>query len=305
MLEVLAPVVFAVLLWWSSTAALLMLDRLPRSTYGASLAAGTVLAGIGVVSILMTADERTETSAYVGFVGAILVWAWHEMSFLFGLVTGPRREACPPGASGWQRFRLATATLITHEIAILLTAIALLALTWGAENATAMTTFAVLWVMRLSAKLNIFLGVPNLSDDLMPAHLDYLKSYFARRPMNALFPVSVTFGTLAACWFALTGLTAGDDPHMLTAGLLIATLLALAVLEHWFLVLPVPDAALWMWAVPDEEARPPASEERALPVIGPLASGRSRRASGTEFDADQRHETTTTVLSAALVGATR
>jgi putative photosynthetic complex assembly protein 2 len=281
MAEVLAPVVFAVVLWWSSTGALLYLDRLPRSTYGASLAFGTVLAGIAVVSILMTADERTETSAYVGFTAAIAVWAWHEMSFLFGLVTGPRREACPPGARGWQRFSMATQTLITHEVAILLTALALLALTFGAENATAMTTFLVLWLMRLSAKFNIFLGVPNLSDEMMPAHLGYLKSYFARRPMNALFPVSVTLGTLAAAWFAFNALASGDDPHALASGLLIATLLALAVLEHWFLVLPVPDAALWTWAVPAE-----------------------RRQAAHDTTDDQRQETST-VINAALVGGTR
>jgi putative photosynthetic complex assembly protein 2 len=35
-------------------------------------------------------------------------------------------------------------------------------------------TFAVLWVMRISAKLNLFLGVRNLSEELLPPHLAYL-----------------------------------------------------------------------------------------------------------------------------------
>ncbi len=30
---------------------------------------------------------------------------------------------------------------------------------------------------------------------------------------------------------------------------LVATLLALAIIEHWFLVLPIEDAALWRWAL--------------------------------------------------------
>jgi hypothetical protein len=30
---------------------------------------------------------------------------------------------------------------------------------------------------------------------------------------------------------------------------LISTLLVLAILEHWFLVLPLRDAALWSWAL--------------------------------------------------------
>ncbi len=32
----------------------------------------------------------------------------------------------------------------------------------------------MLWAMRQSAKLNLFLGVRNLSDELLPPHLRYL-----------------------------------------------------------------------------------------------------------------------------------
>ncbi|MDX2288144.1 MAG: putative photosynthetic complex assembly protein PuhE [Hyphomicrobiaceae bacterium] len=253
MADAILPVLFAIAVWWSSTGALFLVDRLPRSTYVVSVSVATLLVLVATTAILVTANETTAASAYIGFSAAVMLWAWHEMTFLLGLITGPRKSPCPPAATGFQRFGFATATLITHEIAIAVTAVALVALTWGAANQTAAATFLVLWVMRLSAKFNIFLGVPNLSDELMPAHLGYLKTYFRKRAMNALFPFSVTVGTIAA--YAI-GSAALDDPtnaFALTSGMLVSGLLALAVLEHWFLVLPVPDAALWTWAGPRVE----------------------------------------------------
>ncbi len=253
MAEAILPVVFAIAVWWSSTAALFLVDRLPRSTYVISVSVATLLVLVAATAILETADTTTAASAYIGFSAAVMLWAWHEMTFLLGLITGPRKAPCPAGARGFERFGLATATLITHEIAIALTAVALIALTWGAANQTAAATFLVLWVMRLSAKLNIFLGVPNLSDELMPAHLGYLKTYFRKRAMNALFPLSVTAGTIVAWQLGSAALAASSDAFALTSGMLVAGLLALAVLEHWFLVLPIPDAALWTWAAPRHE----------------------------------------------------
>ena len=106
----------------------------------------------------------------------------------------------------------------------------------------------VLWVMRLSAKLNVFLGVPNLNEEFLPEHLRYLKSFLTKKPMNLLFPVSVTLATIvtragrAGCRGRRK--RARSSRRRCT---FLGTLLALAILEHWFLVLPLPDAALWSW----------------------------------------------------------
>ena len=35
---------------------------------------------------------------------------------------------------------------------------------------------------------------------------------------------------------------------------LLAVLTALALLEHWFMVLPLPDQKLWRWMLPDSPA---------------------------------------------------
>ena len=124
-----------------------------------------------------------------------------------------------------------------------------MAVTWGEPNQVGTQTFLVLWVMRTSAKLNVFLGVRNLSEEFLPPHLAYLQSFFRRRAMNALLPLSV-LGAGAV----LVGLVMGAaDPATPAAAVvgtaLVATMLALAILEHLLLVLPFPSTALWRWAM--------------------------------------------------------
>jgi putative photosynthetic complex assembly protein 2 len=255
------PVLFALFLWWSSTGAVLYLVGLPRPTFRWSMVAGTGLGAASLAGLIVLADVTTLWGAYLGFACGLGLWAWHEMSFLFGFVTGPRRLDADGDATGWRRFRNALGTLFYHELAILVTALALVLLLWDAANQVGLWAFLLLWVMRLSAKLNIFLGVPNMNEEFLPAHLGFLRSYFRKRAMNALFPISVTLGTLAFLWLLRRGVAFEASMFESAACLMLATMLALAVLEHWFLVLPVPDAALWRWAMPpargDDTPAPP------------------------------------------------
>ncbi len=257
-LEAGLAIAVAAFAWWFSTGLLLLLNRLPRRTFPYSLAATTVVAAAGVAAIYVSRDWTTTAGAYLGFFGALGVWAWHELSFLTGLIAGPRRSDCPAGLAGWNRFKAATETLITHEVAILVTAVAFIALLWDSANPTALVTFMALWILRLSAKLNIFLGIPNLSEEFLPAHLDYLKTYFRNAPMNALFPFSVTLGTLGAAAVAMPAFGPGATDFVTVSAVLAATLIALGVLEHWLMVLPVADAALWRWALRNGAREEPA-----------------------------------------------
>ena len=247
MIFLLAPFLFVALLWFVSTGAILWLDRLPRETFIASLLGATVMAGLALAAILISMTDGSPFGAYVGFAAALAIWGWHEMSFLMGFVAGPRRAPLPPGTEGWRRFRLATAALIHHEVALAATALALVAISWGQANQTAALTFLLLFVMRLSTKLNIFLGVPNLAEEMLPDHLTYLKSYFRKRPLNPLFPLSIAGGLWLAAILLDAALT--RDGGFATAAALMFALVALALLEHVFLVLPVRDAALWRWAM--------------------------------------------------------
>jgi hypothetical protein len=43
----------------------------------------------------------------------------------------------------------------------------------------------------------------------------------------------------------------------MTGYALVSSLLALAVLEHWFMVLPLPSERLWNWALPQRRRSNP------------------------------------------------
>jgi putative photosynthetic complex assembly protein 2 len=241
------PLLFATVLWFLSTGLVLWLDRLPSHTWPVSIVGATVLSGFAMGGIIFTAGETGPLAAYIAFVCALILWGWHEMSFLMGFVTGPNREPCPPEARGWRRFRLAAATLIHHEVAILATALVLMAATWGQPNQTATLTFILLFVMRLSAKFNVFAGVPHLSLEMMPDHMRYLASYFRVAPVRWFFVASLAGIAAIAAWLGQLALSA---PAGLQTGYALAfALVVLAFLEHGFLVVPWQDTAIFRWAM--------------------------------------------------------
>ena len=243
------PVLYALFVWWFSTGIIIWLDNLPRRTFPWSFGAATVVFAISLLRLHETANDVSVTGAYAAFTYGVLVWGWQEMSFFMGFVTGPRREACPEGAGTWRRFRLALAACVYHELVILATAAGLVALTWGAPNQVGVWTFGVLWAMRQSSKLNVFAGVLNLNEQFLPAHLRYLSSYMRRRPMNLFFPLSVTAACVALGWMVQRAVAADTNAHHAAGLTFVATMLALAILEHWFLILPLPFAELWSWAL--------------------------------------------------------
>ena len=248
------PLLFALLMWFIGTATVVWLDSRPRESFANSLKTVGVIA-IGAMALVWArADDASATGAYLGFAAAIAIWGWHEMSFLMGAVAGPNKEPCPPRASGWRRFKAATATVIHHELAIAATAILLFALTWGEPNQAAPLTFLLLFVLRLSAKFNLYLGVPNLSDEVFPEHLAYLKSYFRTARLNALFPFSIALGAAIVAWGWIAGHATPIDGGAAVTALLIAGLAALGVVEHLFLVLPMRDAKMWSWASSQNKA---------------------------------------------------
>lgn len=249
MWDVALPIGFAVFVWWFSTGIVLLLDGLPRTTFRWSHLLSSLLALGAFVGLAHTAGQSTTAGAFCAFTSALLVWGWHELSFLTGWVTGPRKQAASAGATGWTRFAQAVQAILWHELAILASGLLIVAITWGEPNQVGTGTFAVLWFMRISAKLNIFLGVRNLSLQLLPPHLRYLGSYFRRRAMNLLFPfvVSASTAVAVALGWQLTHHVPGSAQAVGT--LLVLTLLALAILEHWLLVLPLEATALWRWAL--------------------------------------------------------
>lgn len=243
------PIFFVLFVWWFSTGVILYLDQLPPRTFPTSMAGATAV-GVGALMMLaLSSHEATQTNAYVAFSAAILIWGWQEMAFLMGFITGSRRTACPPRATETQKFFYATEAILHHELALIATMLLLFAASWKQPNQIGAYTFFILWVMRLSAKLNLFFGVRNRYESFLPAHLAYLESYFGQRSLNLLFPVVVTAASVVA-FMLWQHVFAADARAFERAGAtLLATLLTLAVLEHWFLVIPLPVEKIWRWAI--------------------------------------------------------
>lgn len=270
-MSVLWPALFVGLAWWGGTGLVLSLNHRPPSTFRRSLTIGVALAFLVLACLPLVSSSRSVGACYAAFAMALVLWGVVEMSLLMGFVTGPRRGPSS-GEAGWRRFTAALSTLLFHELALLAVGACLFVATLGAPNRVALWTYSILWGMRTSAKLNLFLGVRNFSEEFLPRSLRYLASYFRRAPMNPLFPVSVTLGTALAVLLLKTGLDVSSSAFEQLSGLLLGGITALAVLEHWGLVLPVPLDGLWR-----SHRREPAAVRRQANLV--LVSSASPEAS--------------------------
>jgi putative photosynthetic complex assembly protein 2 len=266
MTELALAALFAVFIWWFSTGLILLLDNLPRGTFRWSLVISSGVAVAALVGLAHTAGQTSVAGTYCAFTCALLVWGWHELSFLTGWITGPRQQALQTGAVGWQRFVQAVQAILWHELAILAVGLIIVAITWGQPNQTGTATFGVLWAMRTSAKLNLFYGVRNLSEEFLPPHLVYLQSYFRRRAMNAFFPFAVAAACAVLVGLVVQALGASTPPIQALGLTLVGTMLSLAILEHALLVLPVNATAMWSWAMRHRTAHHPAPTVPSRPL---------------------------------------
>lgn len=241
------PALAAVLLWWAGTGAVLLLDRLPRDTARWTFGAASLFALAALLCIGHTAGDSSVAGAYAGFTCAVVLWGWHELAFLSGWLTGPRRRAASLGAAPLRRLSEAVQVLLWHELALIANAVALWWWLAGSVNPVAAWTFTLLYAMRVSAKLNLYLGVRNLALDFLPPHLLYLGSYFRKRRFNALMPWSLLAGAVVVAWLLRGAAVTGGGIRV--AHVLLAALLVLALVEHLMLVLPLQPSALWRWAL--------------------------------------------------------
>ena len=274
MLEYGLPVLYTLFVWWFSTGLVLYLDGLPGRTFRWSMLGATALLAASLYGLVVSSADASAAGAYVAFTCGLLVWGWLEMSYFMGVITGPRKQPCPAGCGGWRRFSLAVQTSLYHELSIVAAAALIVTLTWGAPNQVGVWTFMILWWMRWSAKLNVFLGVRNVSAEWLPEHLKYLQSFFTNKLMNPLFPLSVSVATVFAVVLVQKILTA-TSAFEATGLTLLVTLLVLAILEHCFLMLPLPFAALWNWGLRSRGGRrgetTPAGFKTASPASHPTS----------------------------------
>lgn len=242
----LLPAVAVLFAWFASTGLVVWLVHRPRGTYRSAMLCISAVAMVGVALVAATRHDGSAAAAYASAVGALAIWAWQEFAFLTGAAAGPRRIAAAPGVRGLARFTQAASALLWHELALAGLLALLVALSWGMPNVTGAAVFGLLFVLRLAAKLAIFSGVPNLTDELLPAHLHYLRSYYGPRRLSLTLVVMLALSAALSVLLAARAIASADaaGPSLLFA------LAALGTLELLFLALPVRDGALWRWARP-------------------------------------------------------
>jgi putative photosynthetic complex assembly protein 2 len=265
------PALFALFVWWFSTGAIIFLDNLPRKTFKWSIVGASFVFFFCLIGISHTAHQTSVTAAYEAFFFGLFAWGWQEISFYMGYVTGPRNEPCPEGCSGWAHFIHAIQTSLWHELAIIFSAGIVTYLTWGEPNQVGTWTFMVLWWMHQSAKLNVFFGVRNLNEEFLPEHLTFLKSFLKSKPMNLFFPISITVSmVITTMLWEHAG--AATTVFARSADTFLATMMTLAILEHWFLVIPLPAGKLWQWGL---ASRKPTKTFDVEIVTGFLGAGKT------------------------------
>ncbi|PUB17419.1 putative photosynthetic complex assembly protein PuhE [Yoonia sediminilitoris] len=247
----------AIFVWWFSTGAILLaVRRADRSgKHLQTVITALPLLVFGGWAVWMSLADTSVIGIYLGFLGALAIWGWIELAFLAGVVTGPMRDVCPPGLQGKDRFFRAFGTVAYHELLLTVGLLALVTFSGGSPNQMGMAAYLVLFLARILAKLNLFYGVPRINTEFVPARLAHLKSYFHRGPVTYAFPIAITILTALLVVCAERLWTASSDTTVMGYALLTA-LAALALLEHWLMVVPLPDAKLWRWMLPDTDPAP-------------------------------------------------
>ncbi|MER0238627.1 putative photosynthetic complex assembly protein PuhE [Fulvimarina sp. MAC8] len=272
MIEYVLPALFALVVWWASTVVIIYLDGLPQKTFKYSMIGATVVFALSLWGLNWSAQDTSVTGAYYAFTFGLLAWGWQEMSFYMGYVTGPRKQPCPESCRGWPHFVHAVQTSLWHELAIIAAAVVVVSLTWGAPNQIGMWTFMVLWWMHQSAKLNVFFGVRNLNEEFLPEHLEFLKGFLNKRSMNLLFPFSVTISTVITVLLFAWAFADGASQFEMAGYTFLGVLMALAILEHWMLVLPMPSGAIWAPGLKSRGEKKPFAVDI---VVGFLGAGKT------------------------------
>lgn len=219
---------------------------------------------IGILGFNASLTDLSIAGAYTAFLAALGIWGWIELAFLTGMITGPIQKPLPPNVGELERFLRAWGTVAFHEILLVLALIIVLIDGWGAPNTFGVWTFIILYTARISAKLNLYFGVPKINTEFLPTALMHLPSHFRIKRLNWVFPISVTALTFAvACW--LERLHAAPTEGQAIGFALLTAITALALLEHWLMVLPLPDERLWRWMLPNENAAPKLQQKLSGP----------------------------------------
>jgi len=236
-------VLFVIALWWLGTGLVLVLQQRLNSASRLNKIALACATLVSLSGIYITSTSLSESAQFFGFTSAVVLWGCIELSYYLGFITGLHCRPCPENVTTWKRFRLALGASIWHELLVLSLGFILIVSQHDAINTIGLNTYLVLWLMRWSAKLNLFLGVPNFSTAWFPERLEHVASYIKTGSISPFYFISV----LGASTIVVQLLHKANQIDVQHPYLYImpAVLLILAVVEHLFMVVPFQDLKMW------------------------------------------------------------
>jgi putative photosynthetic complex assembly protein 2 len=271
---IIQPSLIALVSWWFGTGIILLLVRLPKEWFSAARGFWTLISLPALFFCYLSMQENSNINAYLGFVSTIIVWGWHELVFLTGWISGSRRIPLEPNLGLWNRFKQSVEVIWHHELALFLNLLFLVGLQIGHPNHTAVCTFGLLWLMRLSSKLNLFFGVPQVGEQYLPSQLAYMGSYFQKKAVGRFFYLSM--GSSVIAWFALIWQAHAGQVTITSHWVLLASLLGLAIIEHILMMIPFSLERVWGWALKADESKEALKSSVGLiyesPIITPITN---------------------------------
>jgi len=272
----LVPIVVVIVAWWLGTGLVLYMQQTIVTIRRPLILTLILVSAASLAAMLVSAQGSQPWQSYLGFFAAICLWGCIELSYYTGMISGVHKRRCPEKCTTGKRFRLALGASIWHEVSVLFVGGVVLTLLFGADNPVALYSFLVLWIMRWSAKLNLFFGVPNFNTDWFPKRLAYAHSYIRRAPITLFFPLSVVSACLIAAELISRSMTSEYPEALIT--LLPGILLSLAILEHLFMALPIADSELWnrIFSRDDTESDTQASSATVDTATKPTQSAQAR-----------------------------
>jgi len=251
----LIPTLLTVVLWWASTGTIARLIGRAPDTYPRLIALSSFIGLVGLVTLIALREVTSLSSALLSLLAALAVWGWIEVTFLTGKITGLPVARPASDAALLPRAGAAFTAILWHELLIAATVLVVAIALLGQANDLGLQVLVLLWLMRSSAKLNLFLGVRNLGEAFLPVHLHHLLDFMRQRRMNPLLPLSILLGLAIAGGFGM-GALAAETVHHAAASTIVATLAVLAAFEHLLMVLPLPAEALWRWSLSNRRTSP-------------------------------------------------
>jgi putative photosynthetic complex assembly protein 2 len=117
------------------------------------------------------------------------------------------------------------------------------------------------------------LGVRNFHMEFLPSHLHHLGGLLNKQSNNPFFPLSIVLASTVTLFLFYKAIQPDATDAQTTGSLLVATMIALGIIEHLLLVLPIP-ATLYGWGIrplpplpgaDDDMQRPPHATLRVIP----------------------------------------